>query len=242
MAFSITKKGENKKMKNFAIESHDGQNCHYIFHATPDNPNCTWQWYIAESKDDNGTPIEGERYESLVLTDECITQCNYNDQYLYCEYKNLITGTIKKTEPVLLNTNVDEMIKNGVAFDNIDRYDKNGMIENLKEYRVKADLRVRLDDYDSKDEAINSMKRIVEEAFKEERIRLIDIDEEEAMSGKLICLLFDVYIRAKTSEKAGHDFIQRLWNRDVFYKVYEDYAFIEEFNGSSPQSKTKTTS
>lgn len=220
-------------MKNFAIESHDGQNCHYIFHATPDNPNCTWQWYIAKSKTEKGTPIEGEQYESLVLTDGCIDIRNYNNKYIYCEYKDLITGNVKKTEPMFLNKNVDEMINNGAIFDNIDRYSAEGMINGPRAYRIKADLRVRLDDYDSKDEAITSVKRIAQDAFSAERIHLIDVDEEESPSGKLICLLFDVYIEAKTNAKAGNEFIQRLWNRDVFYKVYGEH--IEDI-------LTKTTS
>jgi hypothetical protein len=112
-------------MLKYAIESKNEDIL--IFHALPKGK-AKFQWYVSENICEQGVPIEGEIYESYTLSADNIKENNYLGRYLHCEYLSTKSNHYQETEYVQLEMSIDSMINNGLIFDNISKFDKQGNI------------------------------------------------------------------------------------------------------------------
>ncbi|MCK1999807.1 hypothetical protein MZM54_00235 [[Brevibacterium] frigoritolerans] len=118
-----------KKIVKYVVKI-NGSNSIFIFHALPFKQQeiTTFQWYIAKNINEQGEPIKKQEFESYTISGEQIMTNGYNGKYLYCGYINKKTGEYAKTEYIKLHSNVNEMILEGVIFDDISETDIQGNI------------------------------------------------------------------------------------------------------------------
>ncbi|MDU6482985.1 MAG: hypothetical protein E6538_13395 [Paeniclostridium sordellii] len=109
-------------MDKYAIKCKDNNDI-LIFHALP-NKITNFQWYISESIHEKGRAIDGQTYESYTLSIEKIKENNFIGKYLYCEYLMPESNQYQKTEYIKLGLSIDNMVNEGVIFDDISEFNE----------------------------------------------------------------------------------------------------------------------
>lgn len=124
-------------MDKYGIKSKDNNDI-LIFHALP-NETTNFQWYISESIYEKGRAIDGQTYESYTLSMEKIKENNFIGKYIYCEY--LIPGSsqYQKTEYIKLGLSIDNMVNEGIVFDDISGFNTQGdLMQKTLEYNSRV--------------------------------------------------------------------------------------------------------
>ncbi|QST02588.1 hypothetical protein IMZ31_24365 (plasmid) [Pontibacillus sp. ALD_SL1] len=106
-----------------AIRTSDGHHDIYMFQVLADSTTTLFQWYLADSKEEEGKALIGDAdYPSYFVSDELIEMFDWEGKYLYCVYRNVCAehGDVC-TERILLHLSIEEMQEAGVLFDNISK-------------------------------------------------------------------------------------------------------------------------
>jgi hypothetical protein len=123
-------------MYKFIIKKRESDECIYILHAFPDVDNreafnnTAYRWMLTPSISLQGRELLGENFESLTFNSKKVKELNWEGKFVYCKFKTP-SGKQGKTDYVKIYFSFKDSIKNN-NFDEIDTFDKNGMIVPLR--------------------------------------------------------------------------------------------------------------